>query len=230
MDKEKIVDGHLADDEPKDHKISLHDWEYKALIKMAEDSQLNMSLVIEKLIQIGIEFGIITDSDWKDNVANNVVQIYADKENVRFDTESKLRFVDHNLHEASREKDRQIQNKQFVVDRFLKSRTDAERHKWWDDRVREIRVLNDDEYSTLPVVRNDGKLSVQINGKTLLVTKMRDDGFPELEFNQDRLVKCLTGFHTIGSWCYNCPEVNTCMIIQRERLDDFSRKKDITLR
>lgn len=186
---------------------------------LAQSWGLENAEVLRQLIIIGYDCKVWRE-DWKEKITKDVLSLYSEKEKIRIQGEEVL----FDLHESSKEKDRQQQKEIMLLDRYLKSRTEEERRKWFDDRIREIRVLNSEEYSTLPVLQKDGKITVSINGKSLTVNKIRDDGLPELEFNQDRLVKCLTGFHTSGSWCSPCPEVNSCMILRRERLEGFSRK------
>lgn len=153
------------------------------------------------------------EKDWKANVIEDELSLYASKEQIRINGE----LVLMDLREASKDKDRKFN----YFKEYLKSRTESERREIWD---RELHLQRGEEIQALPA-RIEGGFEVYINGKRVVVKEILKDGFPKLEFNQDRLVKCLAGFHTKGSWCDKCEQIPTCPVVRDERLERLGRQR-----
>lgn len=176
--------------------------------KYAEDK----SQIIRKLILMAQENSLL-EPNWRDLVIKDELDLYAKKETIRLKGE----FMLHDLREGSKEKDRQLQTKLALLKEYMKTRTESEKRDIFDRNLRLGRSLNGEEVQALPSKLDNG-YEVYINCKRVVVKELLKDGSPKLEYNQDRLVRCETGFHTKDSWCSSCEEITNCPIIREERL------------
>lgn len=182
------------------------------LTKLTEKYTLSKGEVLRELIRIGSENRIL-EANWKELIFQDGLREYAEKEKVRLNSETYL----FDLRESSKEKDRQNSRALSVMNYYLKSLTDIERRDFFQREIHADRALRGEELKALPEKVGD-RIRVRINGKVLFVNEMIGD-FPKLEFNQDRLIHCMTGYHTKGSWCYDCEEVTSCPTLRKERIE-----------
>jgi hypothetical protein len=168
---------------------------------------------LRQLIRLCAEFDFF-DKDWKNKIIEAELDTYAKKEQIRLKSDLTL----SDLQEASKDKDRKLNVKLKLLTEYLKTRTESEKREFFDREFHEKLSFRGEEVKALPNKLKDNTIEVYINGKRLIVKELLGD-YPKLDFNQERLVKCECGFHTKGSFCYECEKVRDCFTIRNEQLE-----------
>ena len=194
----------------------------KNLESLSEKYALSQSEIIRRLISLCCEYHFF-ESNWKDQFLEDQIKFYEEKEKIRLNTSIKEQTYIFDMKEASKDKDRKLQKQLALLGQYFKTRTDSEKRLIFDrqfDLQKALSGETDVHYS--PSKSKEGYI-VSINGKSLQVKELLENGFPKLEFNQERLVQCDRGFHTKNSWCPNCDSVTSCVILRNERIESLSK-------
>lgn len=199
-------------------KEVLLDFETKDLLeKLAEKYALSEAEIIRDLIRKGSQYRIL-ESNFKDLLIEDELQNYAKKEQIRLKGE--LLLIDER--EKSKQKDREVQVKLRLIGEFLKTRTDVEKRDFFESQLHLRRSIEGEDYRALPVQVKDG-YEVFINAIKIKVKAINKDGFPVVDYNQDRLIQCELGFHVKGSVC-DCDLLRTCTLIINERAEKVASR------
>ena len=84
--------------------------------------------------------------------------------------------------------------------------------------------MNGEEVKALLEKANEGMIKIKYNGKVLFVKEMLKDDMPKLDFSQDRTVKCMNGYHSIGTKCVDCEYVDSCSQWRKERIEGIGKR------
>lgn len=187
------------------------------LIKLTQKYALDKAQVIRELVRIGSQYRIL-EPNWKELLIEDELKTYAKKEEIRLKGE--LLLIDER--EKSKQKDRETQIKLRLVAEYLKTRTSEERRDFFESELYLKRAITGEDYQALPEKTSDGYFVV-INAVRVKVKQIREDGFPVVDYNQDRLVRCELGFHVKGSVC-NCDLLRTCKLVVDERAEKVANR------
>jgi len=190
-----------------------------ALEKLSEHFGLTKSEAIRRLIHMAVEYRFL-EPDWQSFLIRDTLKLFKEKELLRIKTETTL----FDLREASKEKDRKHDRVMMLIREFLHTMSESERREWFSRSLELGQLAHPEQLPQILPVETSGGYVVNINGKQLFVKELLKDGFPKLDFNQERLIRCPRGFHTKGSWCEACDLIPTCVLVRRERFEEISKE------
>lgn len=198
------------------------DAESKAdLERLCEKSGMDKSKALRQLIGIAVQYRLL-EPNWMELLIGDTIELFKEKEKVRLNGETYI----HDLRETSKERDRQLQVYLVSFKAFLMTLSESEKKEFFDRKFHEGRALRGEEIEAAPVKIKEG-IEVHINGYRVVVKELLKDNFPKMlegyESNQNKLLKCETGFHIKGSWCRGCESISTCPTIREERLKAISK-------